>query len=178
MKSLSKYQEKLFDKWISLLKHRDYKRLNISTFQILIWNSLAANSITKKFRVNCGVGVNSLFVESDGSIWGCGAFSYANQLGLGNINKSTLEDIQKSKAYKKFKRRITSNVRVCKDCAFQFICKGGCVANGFRKRKDLFDTDIWCPYWKEIIKHILIKIAENPDLIKLIPNYNIIEKKQ
>ncbi|MBM3234187.1 radical SAM protein [Candidatus Pacearchaeota archaeon] len=173
MKNLAKYQEKLFDKWLELLKNKKYKKLNISTFQILIWNLLASNSTTKKFRVNCGVGINSLFIESDGNIWGCGAFSYANELRLGNINNDAFEEIQKNNNYRKFKERITTNVKKCKDCAFQFICGGGCVANGFRQNKNIFDTDIWCEYWDEIIKYILIKIYENPKLIKLIPEYNI-----
>jgi len=173
MKTLANHHKKLFDKWIELLQNKKHKNLNISTFQILIWNLLASNNTTKKFRVNCGVGVNSLFIESDGSVWGCGAFSYANKLRIGNINQETLEEIQKSKSYQKFKRRITSNVKKCKDCAFQFICKGGCVANAFRQNKNIFETDIWCDYWKEIIKYILIRVYENPKIIKLIPEYNI-----
>lgn len=173
MENLVKYQEKLFDKWIELLQDKKYKKLNISTFQILIWNLLASNSTTKKFKVNCGVGVNSLFVEADGSVWGCGAFSYANQLKLGDLNKQTLEEIQKGKSYQQFRDRITTNVKKCKDCTFQFICRGGCVANGFRQNKNIFDIDIWCEYWEEIIKYILIKIYESPEIIKLIPNYNI-----
>jgi len=173
MKSLANNQKKLFDKWLTLLKKKKYKNLNISTFQILIWNLLSSNGINKKFRVNCGVGVNSLFVESDGSVWGCGAFSYANELKLGDLNRDTLEDIQNKSNYKKFQERITSNTEKCKDCALQFVCKGGCVANGYRQKGDVFDTDIWCDYWKGIIKYILLKVYENPKFINLIPNYNI-----
>lgn len=173
MKSLAKNQKRLFDKWLTLLKNKKYKNLNISTFQILIWNLLSSNGKNKKFRVNCGVGVNSLFIESDGSVWGCGAFSYAKDLKLGNLNCDNLEDIQNKQNYKKFKKRITSNTKECKDCAFQFICKGGCVANGYRQNGNIFDTDIWCPYWKNIIKFILVKIYKNPEIIRFIPNYNI-----
>jgi len=173
MKSLANNQKKLFDEWIISLKNKKYKNLNISTFQILIWNLLSSNNINKKFRVNCGVGINSLFIESDGSVWGCGAFSYADELKLGNMNYNSLDEIQKNKNYQVFKKRITQNVRKCKDCPFQFICKGGCVANGFRQNRNIFDTDIWCDYWEEIIKYILIKIYKNPEIIKLIPSYNI-----
>ncbi len=173
MKSLADSQKELFDKWIRLLENKKYKNLNISTFQILIWNLLSSNGNNKKFRVNCGVGTNSLFIESDGSVWGCGAFSYANELNLGNISDNSFEDIQSNSNYKKFQQRITSNTNKCKDCVFQFICKGGCVANGYRQKGNIFDTDIWCDYWIEIIKYILIQIHKNPELIKLIPNYNI-----
>jgi len=173
LKQLAESQKKLFDRWIDLLKEDKYKRLNISTFQILIWNLLASNSKTKKFRVNCGVGVNSLFVEEDGTLWGCGAFSYANKLKLGDINEQDLSDVQKGKAYQNFLKRTTSNVEECKECPLQFICKGGCVANGFRKNKNIFEKDIWCEYWEEIIKHIILRIYEEPEIIKLIPNYNI-----
>jgi len=173
MKQLAESQKKLFDRWIDLLKESKYNKLNISTFQILIWNLLASNSKTKKFRVNCGVGVNSLFVEDDGSLWGCGAFSYADELKLGNINEQDLSDIQKGKAYKTFLKRITSNVEGCKECPFQFICKGGCIANGFRKNRNIFEKDIWCEYWEKIIKYILLRIYEEPEIINLIPNYNI-----
>ncbi|MFA5174578.1 MAG: radical SAM protein [Candidatus Pacearchaeota archaeon] len=172
-KELANSQKKLFDRWITLLKNKKYEKLNITTFQILIWNLLSSNSPVKKFRVNCGVGINALFIEHDGNIWGCGAFSYAKKLGIGNITKQNFFDIQKGDAYNKFRERITSNVTKCKDCAFQFICKGGCVANGFKNNEDIFNLDIWCEYWEEIIKHILIRISENPELIKLIPNYNI-----
>lgn len=173
MKQLAESQKRLFDKWINLLKEDKYKKLNISTFQILIWNLLSSNSKTKKFRVNCGVGVNSLFVENDGTLWGCGAFSYVDELILGNIQEQTLSEIQRGHSYETFLKRTTSNVKGCKECPFQFICRGGCVANGFRKNRDIFEKDIWCEYWWEIIKHILIKIYEEPEILKLIPNYNI-----
>jgi uncharacterized protein len=173
MKSLANSQKKLFEEWIKLLKKKKYKNLNISTFQILIWNLLSSNGSNKKFRVNCGVGVNSLFVESDGGVWGCGAFSYANELELGNFNHDSLEEIQNNINYRKFQQRTTSNTHECQDCPFQFICKGGCVANGYRQKGNIFDLDIWCNYWKEIIKFILIQIHKDPEIIALIPNYNI-----
>lgn len=173
MKKLAKNQKRLFDKWIELLNDKRNKDLNITTFQILIWNLLAANGSNKKFRVNCGVGVNSLFVEADGRVWGCGAFSYTDELELGNFGNDDLFNIQKSNSYKKFQSRITKNTEKCCDCVYQFICNGGCVANGFRQKRNIFDTDIWCDYWSEIIKHILIRIYENPEIIKLVPNYNI-----
>ncbi|MFH1787166.1 MAG: radical SAM protein [archaeon] len=173
MKRLAENQKKLFDRWIDLLIKKENKDLNITTFQILIWNLLAANGNNKKFRINCGVGINSLFVESDGSVWGCGAFSYADELKLGNLDTQNLFQIQENSSYEKFKCRITTNTKKCCDCVYQFICKGGCVANGFRQEQNIFDTDIWCEYWSEIIKHILLKVNENTDLIKLIPNYNI-----
>lgn len=163
----------MFDKWTELLKNQKNKELNITTFQILIWNLLAANGSNKKFRVNCGVGVNSLFIESDGDVWGCGAFSYADKLKLGNLDNEDFFQIQKREEYNQFRNRITSNTKKCSDCPYQFICKGGCVANGFRQKKEIYDTDIWCEYWEEIIKHILIRIYENPKIINLIPNYNI-----
>jgi len=147
MKTLAINQKVLFDKWIELLKDEKNNELNISTFQILIWNILSSNTSVQKFRINCGVGINSLFVEDDGSVWGCGAFSYADELKIGDFNTDTLEEMQEGGAYKMFKERITSNTKKCKDCALQFICKGGCVANGFQKDNDIFETDIWCPYW-------------------------------
>ena len=173
MKILAESQKNLFDKWIEILKSKKNKDLNITTFQILIWNLLASNSSTKKFRVNCGVGVNSFFVEDDGSVWGCGAFSYADELKLGDLNKQSLEDIQRSEAYKKFQKRTTLNTKKCSDCPVQFICRGGCVANGFQKEGNIFETDVWCPYWEQIIKHIIMRIDENPKIINLIPYYNI-----
>jgi uncharacterized protein len=176
MKSLADNQKILFDKWIELLKKSENKNLNITTFQILIWNLLAANSPVKKFRTNCAVGVNSFFVEDDGSLWGCGAFSYAQRLKIGDLINEDIESSQKSEGYMEFKNRITGNTKKCNDCPYQFICKGGCIANGFRQEKNLYGTDIWCDYWKEIINHILIRIAENPEIIKLIPNYNIRKK--
>jgi len=173
MKKLARNQKRLFDRWIELLENKKNKNINITTFQILIWNLLSSNSNIKKFRVNCGVGVNSLFVEEDGSVWACGAFSYAKKLKIGDLNTQELSELQKGNSYKKFQKRITSNVKGCKNCAFQFICKGGCVANGFRKEGDIFGLDIWCDYWKNIIKHIILRIYTNPKIIKLIPNYNI-----
>jgi len=173
MKKLAESQKKLFDKWIELLKHKKNKNINITSFQILIWNLLSSNSHIKKFRVNCGVGVNAFFVEHDGNVWGCGAFSYAKKLKIGNLNSQELSELQQSNSYKKFQKRTTDNVQACKNCIFQFVCKGGCVANGFKRKGDIFNLDIWCDYWKEIIKYIVNKIYNEPEIIKLIPNYNI-----
>jgi len=74
---------------------------------------------------------------------------------------------------KVIEKLIKQYTKKCPDCAFQFICNGGCVANGFQINNDIFETDIWCPYWEEIIKYIIIKIHENHNIINLIPNYNI-----
>ena len=52
------------------------------------------------------------------------------------------------------------------------------MANGYRQKGDIFNVDVWCDYWKEIIEYILVKIYEDPKFIKLIPNYNIKENKK
>lgn len=171
---LAESGKKLFDKWIKLLQNSESK-INISIFQILIWNLLSSNTNLKKFRINCGAGINSIFINSDGTVWACGPFYNTGKLNLGDMRKQSLFDIQKNKNYSIFKKRITQNIKKCKDCAFQFICKGGCPVNSFRKKGNLFEADTLCGYWKRLIRHILIRISNNPNIIKLVPETNILK---
>ncbi|MEM2713862.1 MAG: methyltransferase domain-containing protein [Candidatus Pacearchaeota archaeon] len=175
LQTMIKYGKKLFDTWVTLLKNEKTK-INIPLFQTFIWNLLSSNSKEiKKFRINCGAGINSIFINADGTAWACGPFCTTNKLKLGDLNYHSFFDIQKHKNYKTFKKRITQNIKKCKNCAFQYICKGGCPVNSFRKKWNLFEADNLCEFWKEIIKHILSKIYKNQQIIKLIPESNILK---
>jgi len=61
----------------------------------------------------------------------------------------------------------------CKDCALQGICLGGCPANSYRKYKDIYKRDPFCPYWKGVIKHIIKAVIDNPETCNQIPEFSI-----
>lgn len=161
----------IFDRWIERLKKGN--KLCIPSFQIWIWNLLAGNSGQPITNTPCGQTQSMLFIDKDGGIYPCGPFSYHDETRLGNIQDTDFEDIQLTELYKKFATRSTNDVLECKECPLQGLCKGGCPANSYRKHSDIYQKDPFCNYWKSIISYIMKKISEDPEILKLIPEYTI-----
>ena len=161
----------IFDRWIERLKQGH--KLCIPSFQIWIWNLLAGNSGQPITNTPCGQAQSMLFVDKDGSIYACGPFSYHAETVFGNIKDTDFESIKLNDLYRKFADRSTDDVAECIDCPLQGLCKGGCPANSYRQFKDINQKDPFCDYWQAIISYIMTRVAEDPEILNLIPDYTI-----
>jgi len=161
----------IFDKWINRLKENN--QLCIPNFQTWMWNLLAGNTNQCVMNTPCGMAQTLISIDTDGSIYPCGPLSYYSDTKLGNIMDISLNELIKTDKYLIFSNRSTQQVDECNKCAIQGICRGGCPANSILQNNDIFTKDPFCEYWEKIISHILLRIAEEPEILKLIPKYTL-----
>lgn len=82
---------------------------------------------------------------------------------MGNIREQKIADIiSESPVTKQITARDVRNVTECKDCSIRFVCGGGCMANAYLKKDDIYEKDPLCDFYKAI----LLKQLENWDLGK------------
>ena len=166
-----KFSKKIFDLWIDALK--EGKQVCIPNFQIWFWNLAALNRGAILTNTCCGVGESMIFVDIDGTYYPCSPLSYEKTMAIGNVKNDSIAKIPKTKVGKLFQDRNVKSVSECRDCVFQGICRGACPANAFLKKGDFFEKGPFCEYWKGTISHILKRLAEDPSILKLIPDYTI-----
>jgi uncharacterized protein len=161
----------IFDAWIARLKRGE--RLSVPTFQVWVWNLLAANAGYLVNNSCCGVGESMLFVSRDGRVYPCGPFSYEPEMDMGDIHSLKLTDFTDSDVHSWFLARHPAEIEECRDCALQAVCRSGCPANAYRESRSLTRKDPFCDYWKGVISHVLAALCGDASLCELIPEYSI-----
>ena len=75
----------------------------------------------------CNAGMNTLGIESDGTIKGCLSMQHEMYIE-GNIRERSLKEIWEDKNNFKYNRRfkLSDLGGICKDCKYGGICRGGC----------------------------------------------------
>lgn len=165
------FAQRIFDLWIARLRSGEH--LCIPSFQIWIWNLLSTNAGHILCNSCCGVGESMLFIDTDGTAYPCGPFSYEQDMAMGNIRHCAIDRFVDSSVYVAFRDRLAANVPTCAECALQGICRGGCPANSYLHNRSIMSKDPFCEYWEGIISYILNKISEDSSLCDLIPSYTI-----
>lgn len=169
--SMVEFSARIFDRWVNRLRQGD--EICIPSFQIWIWNLLNSNVKSHLCNSCCGVGETMIFIDTNGDVYPCGPFSYSSEMRMGNILINTSRDVEASMIAERFRARMTGQIRECEDCGLQAICRGGCPANSYLNSRSLLYKDPFCEYWKGIIGHILQKVAIDPSICDLIPEYTI-----
>lgn len=80
-----------------------------------------------KHWTGCNAGINTIGIESDGSIKGCLSMQEASYIE-GNIREKSLKEIWTNPEGFKYNRRFElSDLKgICADCKYGAICRGGC----------------------------------------------------
>jgi uncharacterized protein len=165
------FSTRIFDRWIERL--RLGHDICMPSFQIWIWNLLHGNSNSLLSNSCCGVGESMVFVDTDGSTYPCGPFSYSTGMRLGTVMTAAPTEFMSSTTALDFLQRTTARVEGCDLCGLQAVCRGGCPANSYLKSGSVFEKDPFCEYWHGIISHVLRRIAEEPSICDLVPSYTI-----
>lgn len=163
----------IFDSWTESLKNGRMTRNSLD--YTYLWNLASADAYIPQGPTNCGAGVFSIFVETDGNVYPCSSAAF-HELRMGNISYDSLDEIMNSDVASTFRSRTTPNVEECDECALQHICRGGCPASALRSTGSMFKKDPYCVYWYPFISHVVNKVAEDPTLIKLAPSVGIVKK--
>ena len=101
---------------------------------------------------SCGAGINSLSMDSDGSIYPCQA-SHFPEFKLGNVRDSSLQDIWKSDAAKDWSDSILAERLVdCQDCMWLRICGGGCRMQAYAWTGEIDRAYPFCNFTKKFME--------------------------
>jgi radical SAM protein with 4Fe4S-binding SPASM domain len=98
--------------------------------------------------INCGAGMNSLTIRSNGDITLCSPFP--DELSLGNIKTDSIIDIwNNSELLNKIRSINASESEMCKGCKHIMVCQGGCMAHNYRRTGELGCGDLYeCAYFE------------------------------
>lgn len=122
----------------------------------------------------CGIAHNNKIFTPDGLITACVEVTketdpYANPIIFGRFDKNGI--VLDKKKLKLLESLNYKNQKRCVDCDLRFICQGGCpMANiwksGFPPKNSLFT----CSVEHRLIPFLLLEVAENPRVAKVIFN--------
>lgn len=127
---------------------------------LAINNAYSKNLDRPLLNHKCGLGTGSgASISPNGEIYGCQEMVTNDDVFLiGDIYKG--EDIEKRKQLASlFNSQKVYGLNNCKDCKFDKICDGGCVANNYLWNKDLNKMpDMYC-FWEQILLDEAIRIC-------------------
>lgn len=109
---------------------------------------------------NCGIGVNSLAVRSNGVVVPCPQFP--DEVSLGNVRKDSIADIWNNSVFLNKVRSINVfESSMCKMCTHARVCKGGCIADVYARTGILTSGDIYeCAYFSVYNDYIPVEIGD------------------
>lgn len=85
-----------------------------------------------KIPENCGVGFAHLSIKSDGVVTPC--LNFGDDISLGNIREHSLIDIWNNSPVLNTLRSLSVfKSELCKDCELAAVCKGGCIAETYKR---------------------------------------------
>ena len=119
---LANFMIGLYKKWIEI----DDPTFRIPRLDEYIRGVINRPTRTCEFNDWCN---HFLMFDYDGTVRSC--CSLPLDWVLGNLMEQPLQEILRSKAMHEIKRRITQARRMCKGCAWQTACNGGCAGYSF-----------------------------------------------
>ena len=110
---------------------------------------------------DCGaVGTNQISIKPNGDITICHGLWNTNQT-LGNIKDINFDEIFDTEMYKKWNKNITLNRKKCINCAYIYMCGGGCPMESKNMFGNINNLDVpFCLFTKKITKLILKEYYE------------------
>jgi len=129
--------------------------------KILEINSAYKNNLDRPYlNHKCGLGTGAgASISPNGKIYACQEMTTNDELfEIGNIYNG--EDLEKRKQLASlFNSQKVYGLSDCKDCKFDKICDGACVANNYLWSKDLNRIpDMYC-FWQQILLDEAVKIC-------------------
>jgi radical SAM protein with 4Fe4S-binding SPASM domain len=131
---------------------RQHKNI-ISGCQDPLYNTLKQNftdkisqiksSTSKQILCGCSAGLNMVDIHSSGEIGLC---TFLKHIVIGNIKKSSLEDIweRRFENSQEIADCVSRNLKgKCQNCAYRYFC-GGCRARALAVNKNILESDPYC----------------------------------
>ena len=144
---------------------KDDKQLQLMTKSTLLAETINAIRAGVKF-VNCGTGICTCCVDSDGSIYPCinmvnEKYKIANLLNVKSLN----EIWNTSEIISHLKKLSVDNInQECSKCVFRYFCGAYCRGETLSGGGSISDPYIRCKEWKQALIYVLEILCETPDL--------------
>jgi len=114
----------------------------------------------KQEEMWCNVG-RTFCIDHAGDVFPCSLFKLEG-LQMGNVFRSTLQDIAKSKKFIDFREKCKNRkdlIEECKVCPFKNFCQGGCPARSYVLYNDMNKVDFMCGFRKELFKKMILEFS-------------------
>lgn len=144
---------------------KDDKQLQLMTKSTLLAETINAIRAGVKF-VNCGTGICTCCVDSDGSIYPCinmvnEKYKIANVLSVNSLN----ETWNTSEIINQLRKLSVDNInQECSQCIFRYFCGAYCRGETLSGGGSISDPYIRCREWKQALIYVLETLCETPDL--------------
>jgi radical SAM protein with 4Fe4S-binding SPASM domain len=147
MKNLIPNNKIFSDSLIYILNDKN-RQINVEPLNKMIDLCNNKNLDTCGFQSECYK--NSINIDPEGKVYTCLELA---QLGIdiGNWKEQTLN---KKNIYKIIERS-KQLPDLCKTCKVVDYCKGGCMAEGFTSKNNLYQETFMCESWKKVFNEIL-----------------------
>ena len=158
---------------LSTCETEEFKRFMLSEEELLsISNHFSTYGLTAndtpinnvlECKAYCGACKNMLSVGTDGKIYPCHMLMVP-EFCLGDINDTSIRDLmEKSEVAKQFENFRVDQFSNCKECAYKYLCGGGCRARAFMLKHDIKEKDPYCimfrNYYDKLTENIKSQIT-------------------
>jgi uncharacterized protein len=153
-----KFLIKLFNRWFHDLQVD--KQPYVRQFENYIAILLGKKSEACEQQGTCGI---QYVIEADGSVYPCD-FYMLDEYKLGNINDTSISDIDAKRKDFMFIEESFKLSQDCKCCKFYKICRGGCQRNRLKMNDGLYKNNL-CEGYKEFFIECLPRMLQIADMI-------------
>lgn len=98
-------------------------------------------------------------VEADGEVYPCD-FYVLDDYKLGNLNTSTIQDIDKKRHEIGFMEYSLTDHEACRKCQYYGICRGGCRRYRIIEEEDGHHKNCFCESYQMFFRHSLDRMME------------------
>jgi uncharacterized protein len=137
----------IFDEWL----RSDIHRVSVRLFDAILANIVQNQHTMCSGGPECG---RYFVVEYNGDIYPCDFFVDEN-LKIGNVNKDSWSDLQKSPVFVDFAAMKGKWNAECVECKYRSFCFGDCLKNRFYLQRNPEQLSWLCRGWKIFYEHAL-----------------------
>lgn len=96
----------------------------------------------RKRSINCGSGVNKLYVYPNFEVYPCTCLT---DFCVGNLSQQNLSEILNGESIKAFSEYELRSESICQECEYKIFCNGGCIGMSYHYFGKLGMGDLRCP---------------------------------
>jgi uncharacterized protein len=100
--------------------------------------------------------------EADGSVYPCD-FYVTDEWKLGHIQSNELLELYESGHAKHFRESSLSTATICRNCKWNYLCRGGCRRDRENPRKKGLERNYYCRSFQDFLEYAyprLVKLAQ------------------
>lgn len=106
------------------------------------WADLEKTAFKCNRSINCGSGINKIYVYPDLKVYPCTCLT---DFCVGELGKQSFSEIMNGEKIKLFSEYSLKNRSDCQDCKYKNYCNGGCIGMSYHYFGKLGMGDLRCP---------------------------------